>query len=188
MNQIFRTPHRPKHTQFTGTHLQLKYSLACWDWNAYCLCYESCVSVFVAAKTEWSMKKGSEHKPKSSRRKPQDFALYWKWVLTRSPRPCYSPPYKSYPLHTNLLLGLKKWMSCHCQSTDARPNKLFLGVLNLAFCIVSFLFLFFLFLAHLGNRDAHTKLWVVEWFFFLFFFGWVGLLGNSATYLQKKAQ
>lgn len=38
-------------------------------------CYESCVCVSVSAKTEWSMRKGSEHKPKSSRRKPQDFSL-----------------------------------------------------------------------------------------------------------------
>lgn len=33
------------------------------------------VHISVSAKTEWNMKKGSEHKPKSSRRKHQDFPL-----------------------------------------------------------------------------------------------------------------
>lgn len=77
-------------------------------------------------------------------------------------------------------------MSCHCQSTDARPNKLFLGVLNLAFCIV-FFFCFVLFFCPFGQQRCSHKV-VSCGLLLFFFFWWVGLLGNSATYLQKKAQ
>jgi len=72
---------------------------------------------------------------------------------------------------------------CHCQSTDAYPNKLFLEVLNSVFCIKSLFSP-----SKLGKSTAEefTLGCVAFFYYYLIFFGGVGLLSNSATYLQKK--